>query len=116
LRPGDGPEGFDSPAPAEVMVKVSGGHAVEGTQPFLEAAVIAVDAVDVEIGSLRSRTAGEWQDVAGICALRAKPTIALPPSQHKWLAGVTTPPSAVVTAARLSLGRTASVLAPVRSW
>src|SRR3954464_12398535 len=53
-----------------------------------------------------------WQ---AIPTLRAKPAIALPPSQQSWLADVTTPPKAVVTDARLSLGRTASVVAPLRS-
>src|SRR3954452_21815150 len=51
-----------------------------------------------------------WQ---AIPTLRAKPTIALPPLLQSWLAAVTTPPKAAVTEARLSLGRTASVVAPL---
>ena len=45
----------------------------------------------------------------------SKATMALPPSQQNWLAGVTTPPNAPVMDARSSLGRTASMVAPVRS-
>src|ERR687886_1536319 len=50
-----------------------------------------------------------------IACLRAKPTIALPPSQQSWLSTVTTPSNAAVTAARERLGSTASVVWPVWS-
>ena len=36
---------------------------MEGTQPFLEAAVVGIDVVDVEIGRSRVGLAGRWQDV-----------------------------------------------------
>jgi hypothetical protein len=39
----------------------------------------------------------------------------LPPSQHNWLAGVTTPDRTALTDARSSLGNTASMVAPARS-
>src|SRR3954462_5597501 len=51
----------------------------------------------------------------GIAALRAKATMAVPPSQQNWLAGVTAPPRAAVMDARFSLGNTASIVAPLRS-
>src|SRR5271166_599497 len=48
-------------------------------------------------------------------ALRAKATIAFPPSQTNRLAGVTTPSSAAAIETRSTLGNTASVVAPSRS-
>jgi hypothetical protein len=45
-------------------------------------------------------------------ALRAKATIAVPPSQQNSLADVTIPPSAAVIDTRFSFGSTASVVAP----
>ena len=38
---GIGPERFDGPAPAEIMVKVLGGDAMEWAQPFLQTAMVA---------------------------------------------------------------------------
>ena len=48
-------------------------------------------------------------------ALRAKATIAFPPSQTNRLAGVTTPSSAAAIEARSTFGNTASMVAPSRS-
>src|SRR5436853_3261040 len=58
---------------------------------------------------------GDGRVWPGMFALRAKPTIALPPSQHSGLSDVTTPPKAAVIEVRFSLGRTAAVVAPLRS-
>src|SRR3954452_25597788 len=52
------PPDFDGSSPSEVMVEVFGRDAMERTQPFLKAAVIAVDVVDVEVGCLRPRPTG----------------------------------------------------------
>ena len=63
-----GTQGLDSSSPAEVIVEIFGGDAMERSQPFLESAVIAVDVVDVvdvEIGRLWPWPAGRWKDVAG---------------------------------------------------
>jgi len=46
------------------MVKVLGRDAMEWTQPFLQAAVITVDVVDVKIGCFRPGTARLWQNAA----------------------------------------------------
>src|SRR3954447_12155292 len=54
---------LQSAAPAEVIGQVVRRDAMEGTQPFLEAAVVGIDVVDVEIGCLRVGLAGHWQDV-----------------------------------------------------
>src|SRR5271166_2557366 len=51
----------------------------------------------------------------GIPALRAKATIAEPPSQQNSLADLTTPPRAAVMDTRFNFGNTASVVAPWRS-
>src|SRR5436853_3491939 len=58
---------------------------------------------------------GDGRVWPGMFALRAKPTIALPPSQHSGLSDVTTPPKAAVIEVWFSLGRTAAVVAPLRS-
>src|SRR3954453_16888366 len=58
------PPCFDGSSPSEVKVEIFGRNAVEGTQPFLETAVIAVDVVDVQIGCLRPRPTGRGQDLA----------------------------------------------------
>src|SRR3954447_26367935 len=52
------PPDFDGSSPSAVMVEVFGRDAMERTQPFLKAAVIAVDVVDVEVGCLRPRPTG----------------------------------------------------------
>src|SRR3954468_17272901 len=52
------PPDFDGSSPSEVMVEGFGRDAMERTQPFLKAAVIAVDVVDVEVGCLRPRPTG----------------------------------------------------------
>src|SRR5208282_1302352 len=57
-------QGLQSTAPAKVIGQVLRRDAMEGTQPFLEAAVVGIDVVDVEIGCLRVGLAGHWQDVS----------------------------------------------------
>jgi len=47
-------------APAEIIGKVLGCHAVESTHPFLETPVIGIDVVDVKVGSLCVWFAGHW--------------------------------------------------------
>ena len=84
---------------------------MEAAHPFFEPSVIGIHVVDVKIGHLRAGLARGRQD--GIAALRAKATMAVPPSQQNWLAGVTTPPRAAVMDARFSLGNTASIVAPL---
>src|SRR3954454_21789494 len=54
---------LQSAAPAEVIGQVLRRDAMEGRQPFLEAAVVGIDVVDVEIGCLRAWLARHWQDV-----------------------------------------------------
>src|SRR3954454_13005407 len=54
---------LQSAAPAEVIRQVLGRDAMERTQPFLEAAVVGIDVVDVEIGGLRVGLARHWQDM-----------------------------------------------------
>jgi hypothetical protein len=44
-----------SAAPAKVVGQVLRRDAMEGAQPFLEAAVVGIDVVDVEIRRLRGR-------------------------------------------------------------
>jgi hypothetical protein len=56
---------LDDPAPAEVMVKIIRGDAVEWTQPYLQTAMVAVDIVDVETGGFRSGATWFRQDAAG---------------------------------------------------
>jgi hypothetical protein len=102
-------------APPQIIGQVFRGNAVEAAHPLLEAAVIRIDVANVEIRRARVRFAGCRQDVVGIPALRAKATIALPPSQQNSLAGVTIPPSAAAMETRFSFGSTASVVAPWRS-
>src|SRR6201995_1026744 len=46
------------------MVERPGRDTMEGTQPFLETTVIAVDVVDMQVGSLRPRPTGRGQDLA----------------------------------------------------
>jgi hypothetical protein len=41
--------GFEGAAPAEVVWQVLGGDAVEAVEPLLEAAVVGVDVVDVQM-------------------------------------------------------------------
>ena len=41
--------GFESAAPAKIVGQVLGGDAVEAIEPLLEAAVIGIDVVDVEV-------------------------------------------------------------------
>ena len=60
-----GTQGLYGPTPSKVIVEIFGGDAMERAQPFLEATVIAVDVVDVEIGCPRPWPAGRWKDVAG---------------------------------------------------
>ena len=74
------PPCFDGSSPSEVKVEIFGRNAVEGTQPFLETAVIAVDVVDVQMRPAGIGFPGEGATWKGIPALRAKAAIALPPS------------------------------------
>ena len=46
------------------MVEIFGRDSMEGAQPFLETTVIAVDVVDMQVGSLRPRLTGRGQDLA----------------------------------------------------
>src|SRR3954453_17965160 len=54
---------LQSAAPAEVIGQVLRRDAMEGTQPFLEAAVVGIDVVYGEIRRLRVGFTGHWQDV-----------------------------------------------------
>ena len=64
LRLGRGAERLHGPPPAEIMVKILGGDTVEWAQPRLEAPMVPVDIVDVEMWGLGTRAAGGGQDVA----------------------------------------------------
>ena len=57
--------GFESSAPAEVAWQVLGGDAVEAGEPLLEAAVVGVDVVDVQMRGLGSRLARRGHGVEG---------------------------------------------------
>src|SRR3954453_6321612 len=54
---------LQSAAPAKVIGQVLRRDAMEGAQPFLEAAVVGIDVVDVAIGRFRVGLARHWQDV-----------------------------------------------------
>ena len=41
--------GFESAPPAEIVGEVFGGDAVEARQPLLEAAMVGVDVIDVQV-------------------------------------------------------------------
>ena len=56
---------FEGSAPAEVAWQVFGGDAVEAVEPLLEAAVVGVDIVDVEVGRLGSWLARRGRGVEG---------------------------------------------------
>jgi hypothetical protein len=92
--------GFENAPPTEIVGQVLGGDGVEAGEPLLEAAVVGVDGVDVQMrglgGRLSRRRQGPWK---GIPALRAKAAIAFPPSPVRWLSWVTTPASAASTEA-----------------
>lgn len=57
--------GFEGAAPAEIIGQVLGGDAVEAAEPLLEAAVIGVDVVDVQMGRLGGRFARRGDGVKG---------------------------------------------------
>ena len=58
------PERFNDPAPAEIVLQVLGRHAMERAQLFLQATVVTIDVVDMEIGRFRSGAAWLRQDAA----------------------------------------------------
>jgi hypothetical protein len=49
--------GFEGAPPAEIVGQVLGGDAVEAVEPLLEATVVGVDVVDVQVRRLRVGTA-----------------------------------------------------------
>ena len=55
--------GFDGASPSQIVGQVFGGDAVEAAHPFLEATVIGVDVIDMEMGSSGLRLAGSGRDV-----------------------------------------------------
>ena len=57
--------GFEGAAPAEVAWQVLGGDAVETVDPLLEAAVVGVDIVDVQVGRRGSRLSRRRHGVKG---------------------------------------------------
>ena len=71
--------GFEGALTAKILGQVLGGDAVEAAKPLLEAAVIGVDVVDVQMRRLTGRFSRRTRWKA-IPALRAKAAIALPPS------------------------------------
>ena len=50
-------EGFHPPAPAEIVIKIRGGDAMEWPQPFLQSAVVTIDVVDMKVRCFRPRSA-----------------------------------------------------------
>ena len=59
------PPGFESAPPAKIVGQVLGGDAVEAIEPLLEAAVIGVDVVDVQVRRLGGRLARRGHGVKG---------------------------------------------------
>jgi hypothetical protein len=57
--------GFEGAPPAEVVGEVFGGHAIEPIQPSLEAAVVSVDVIEVEVRRLGGRLARRRHRVQG---------------------------------------------------
>ena len=47
--------GFEGAPPTEIVGQVFGGDAIEAVEPLLEAAVVGVDVVDVEVRRLGDR-------------------------------------------------------------
>ena len=58
-----GSEGFDGSPPTQVVREVGGGDPMEAPDPFLEAAVVGIHVVDVQIRCLRQRNARRGQDM-----------------------------------------------------
>ena len=55
--------GLEGPPPAEVIGQILGGDAVEAAHPLLQAPVIGVDVVDVEVRRLGVGLAGRGQNM-----------------------------------------------------
>ena len=64
LPSGVAPKRLDGAPPAQVMIKILGGDAMERAQPLFEPAVVTIDVVDMQVRRLWSRTAGFRQDTA----------------------------------------------------
>jgi hypothetical protein len=57
--------GFESAAPAKIVGHVLGGDAVEAIEPLLEAAVVGVDVVDVQVRRFGGRLSRRGHSVEG---------------------------------------------------
>jgi hypothetical protein len=57
--------GFEGASPAKVAGQVLGGDAVEAVEPLLEAAVVGVDVIDVQVRRLRGRFSRRGHSVEG---------------------------------------------------
>ena len=57
--------GFEGASPYEVVGEVFGGDAAEASDPLLEAAVVGVDVVDVQMRRFRRRLSGRRDGVKG---------------------------------------------------
>ena len=57
--------GFEGAPPTEIVGQVLGGDAVEAAKPLLEAAVIGVDVVDVQMRRLTGRLSRRRHGVEG---------------------------------------------------
>src|SRR5277367_3088959 len=57
--------GFEGASPAEIVGQVLGGDAVEAVEPLLEAAVVGIDVVDVQVRRLRGRLSRRRHGVEG---------------------------------------------------
>ena len=65
LRRGLIAPGFESAPPAEIVGQVLGGDAVEAVEPLLEAAVVGVDVIDVQVRGFEGRLARRRHDMEG---------------------------------------------------
>ena len=102
--------------PAGSFQQVLGGDAVEAIKPWLEAAVIGVDVVDVEVRRPRepaNRRGHSVEGNAGSAGEGGQRLAAI--ADEMILAGATTPVSTAAIEALSSCGRTASKVAPFRS-
>src|SRR4051812_22439596 len=58
-------ERFEAAAPSQIAVEILRCDTMERPQPFLQAAMVGVDVVDMQVGRFRSRTTRLWQNATG---------------------------------------------------
>src|SRR3954468_17138461 len=58
-------ERFEAAAPSQIAVEILCCDTMERAQPFLQAAMVGIDVVDMQVGRFRSRTTRLWQNTTG---------------------------------------------------